>query len=89
MQRDFLPTALHALLEKLHVRRLYIGGLATDYCVRDTVLAARERGFDVVVLSDAIHGINAKPGDETQALQEMIEHGTVLHERSHPEQSIR
>lgn len=76
----FSGTTLQPLLEKQKVHRLFIGGLATDYCVHDTVMAARERGFDVVVLADAIRGINAKPGDETRALQAMIERGAMLHE---------
>ena len=71
------------------MRRLFIGGLATGYCVHDTVRAARERGFGVVVLADATRGINANPGDETPALRAMIERGAVLHECSHPEKSMQ
>jgi nicotinamidase/pyrazinamidase len=76
----FTATALQSLLEKLHVRRLFVGGLATDYCVHDTVLAARARKFEVVVLRDAIKGINAQPGDETRAIADMLASGATLHE---------
>jgi nicotinamidase/pyrazinamidase len=74
----FSGTSLLALLRQLDVRRLFVGGLATDYCVHASVLDARSRGFDVVVLSDAIRGINAQPGDETRALREMLAKGATL-----------
>jgi nicotinamidase/pyrazinamidase len=82
----FSGTALQPLLEKRGVRRLFIGGLATDYCVHDTVIAARARRFAVVLLMDAVRGINAKPGDETRALREMVERGATLHARGHSQQ---
>jgi nicotinamidase/pyrazinamidase len=82
----FSGTALQPLLEKRGVRRLFIGGLATDYCVHDTVIAALARRFAVVVLMDAVRGINAKPGDETRALREMVERGATLHARGHSQQ---
>ncbi len=61
---------LHDLREK-DVTHLYIGGLATDYCVRHSVLDARKAGFDVTVLTDAIAGVDLEPGDSTRALEEM------------------
>lgn len=74
----FSGTSLLTLLRELQVRRLFVGGLATDYCVHATVLDARSRGFDVVVLADAIRGVNAHPGDETRAIREMLETGATL-----------
>lgn len=74
----FSGTSLLALLRQLDVQRLFVGGLATDYCVHASVLDARSRGFDVVVLTDAIRGINAQPGDETRALREMLASGAAL-----------
>lgn len=74
----FSGTSLLTLLRQLDVRRLFIGGLATDYCVHDSVLDARSRGFDVVVLADAVRGINAEPGDETRAIREMLANGASL-----------
>jgi nicotinamidase/pyrazinamidase len=53
------------------VRRLYVGGLATDYCVRASVLDALNAGFEVVVLSDAIGAVDLKPGDGARAMEEM------------------
>lgn len=80
----FSGTALQPLLRKHDVRRLFVGGLATDYCVHDTVIAARAHGFDVVILADAIRGIDARAGDEARAITAMIEGGATLHERSRP-----
>jgi nicotinamidase/pyrazinamidase len=57
------------------VRKLYIGGLATDYCVKETTLDAIAKGMDVVVLTDAIRGIDVNPGDVDQAMQAMASAG--------------
>jgi nicotinamidase/pyrazinamidase len=62
---------LPAVLAERGIRRLYVSGLATDYCVRATVLDARQEGFDVVVLADAIGAVDVKPGDGARALDEM------------------
>lgn len=62
---------LHTHLQQHGVKRLYVGGLATDYCVRSTVLDALRRGFDVTVLDDAIAGVDLKPGDADRARDEM------------------
>jgi uncharacterized protein (DUF302 family) len=66
------------VLRDLDVRRLFVGGLATDYCVHASVLDARSHGFDVVLLADAIRGINAQAGDETRAIREMLANGAAL-----------
>jgi nicotinamidase/pyrazinamidase len=62
-------------LRKQGVVRVFVGGLATDYCVKNTVLGARKLGFDAVLLLDASRGINAKPGDVAKAIDEMMESG--------------
>jgi nicotinamidase/pyrazinamidase len=81
----FSGTSLLVLLRDLNVRRLFVGGLATDYCVHDTVLDARSHGFEVVVLADAIRGVNANPGDETRAICEMLANGATLFHPLHME----
>jgi nicotinamidase/pyrazinamidase len=66
------------LLIDLHDRgidHLYLGGLATDYCVKHTALAALAAGLSVTVLTDAIAGVDAQPGDSARALAEMREKG--------------
>jgi nicotinamidase/pyrazinamidase len=67
----FDGTGLTALLRARGVSRLLIGGLATDYCVRATVLDARREGFDVVVLEDAVRAVDVQPADGERALAEM------------------
>lgn len=53
------------------VRRLYVGGLATDYCVKATTLDALRAGFAVLLLEDAMRAVNLEPGDDRRALLEM------------------
>jgi len=57
---------------------LYVTGLATDYCVTQTVLDAREAGLGVTVLTDAIAGIDVRPGDVDRALADMTGAGAKL-----------
>jgi len=66
------------LAEKLHqrgIKKLLVGGLATDYCVKETVLDGLKHGFEVFHLDDASKGVNVKPHDSERALQEMVEKG--------------
>lgn len=69
------PTQLEALLRERGVRGVVICGLATDYCVRGTVLDACRLGFGTTVLSGAIAAVDLAPGDGERALGEMIEAG--------------
>ena len=71
-------TALERILRERGVERLVIAGLATDYCVKDTVLDARRLGFPVTVLSDAIRAVNLQPDDGDVAEQLMREAGADL-----------
>ncbi len=64
-------------LEERGVRHLFIGGLATDYCVKYTVLEALRRGYSVTVLLDAVRGVDLKPGDSKTAIREMVQAGAV------------
>jgi nicotinamidase/pyrazinamidase len=62
------------LLDDLHARgvnRLYVGGLATDYCVRASVLDALASGLQVTVIDDAIAAVDVEPGDGDRAMAEM------------------
>jgi nicotinamidase/pyrazinamidase len=67
----FQDTRLAELLRERGVDRLYVTGLATDYCVKNTVLDARRLGFDVTVVEDTIRGVEVSPGDSERALEEM------------------
>jgi len=71
----FEGTDLADWLRSRGVERLYVTGLATDYCVRASVLDARREGFEVVVLEDAIGAVEVQPGDGERALDEMRQAG--------------
>jgi len=73
----FAGTDLERQLRALRVERLLVGGLATDYCVLNTVRDARKAGFEVLLLQDAIRAVNVKPGDGEHAEREMREVGAV------------
>jgi nicotinamidase/pyrazinamidase len=63
-----------------HVNHLYVTGLATEYCVKQTVLDARRAGLRVTVLTDAIAGLEARAGDVDRALTDMAEAGAEFAE---------
>ena len=65
-------------LRERQIDHLYIGGLATDYCVKDSVLDALWAGFAVTVLGDAIAGVDVRPGDSARALAAMQEAGAEI-----------
>lgn len=67
----FDGTQLADELHKMGVRRLIVGGLATDYCVLATVRDALALGLDVVVLTDAIRAVDVNPGDGRAAIEKM------------------
>ncbi|RLD93439.1 MAG: nicotinamidase [Aquificota bacterium] len=73
----FQGTALDERLRKLGVRRLFVGGLATDYCVLSTVKDALALGYEVCLLKDAIRAVNVQPGDGERAEKEMESLGAV------------
>jgi len=66
------------ILVERGIRRLYVSGLATDYCVRATALDALQQGFEVVVLEDAIGAVDLEPGDGARAISEIREAGARL-----------
>lgn len=73
----FDGTDLHRQLRALRVNRLFVAGLATDYCVLASVLGARARGYSVVLLRDAVTAVDINPGDGTLALARMAAAGAV------------
>ena len=74
----FQETLLGDLLRERGVDRLYVAGLATDYCVKSSVLDARRLGFDVTVIEDAVRGVDVQPGDSERALEEMRDAGAEI-----------
>ena len=75
---DVAATPLAALLANLGIARLVVVGLATDYCVKETVLDARRLGLAVTVLRDGIRAVDLQPGDGERALDAMRDAGALL-----------
>lgn len=75
---DHDAPSLEQYLRQQNIDTLYVGGLATDYCVRATVLDALKRRFTTTVLLDAVRGVNVNPSDSDKALEDMQRHGARL-----------
>jgi nicotinamidase/pyrazinamidase len=75
----FERTSLATLLQSRGVRHLWVAGVATDYCVRASVLDARRLGLHVTLLVDAIRGVDVQAGDADRALAEMVAAGADAH----------
>lgn len=71
-------TGLGDFLKDEGVTDVYVAGLATDYCVKYTVLDARSLGFTVHVLKEGCRGVNLFPGDVQQAYRAMERVGAIL-----------
>jgi len=74
----FAATTLERDLRAHGIKRVFVCGLATDYCVKATAQDAKDAGFDVVVLSDAAAAVDVTPGDESRALGELHAHGVGI-----------
>jgi nicotinamidase/pyrazinamidase len=74
----FQGTDLAAQLHAQQCKRVFIGGLATDYCVKATVLDALAEGFAVFVLEDVVRAVDVHPGDGALALTQMTGRGARL-----------
>jgi nicotinamidase/pyrazinamidase len=71
-------TSLDDLLERRRVLRLVIAGLATDYCVKETVLDARRLGYETTVITEGIRAVGLQPGDGERALEAIRAAGATL-----------
>ncbi len=74
----FQGTELARRLHKRGIERLFVGGLATDYCVLETVLDALREGFQVFLIQDAVRAVNRQAGDGGRAIRRMREAGALL-----------
>jgi len=75
---DTSPTVLEQLLRDRQITRLVVGGLATDYCVVQTVLEARMLGFPVEVLGDGIRAVDLNEGDGERSIVRMRDAGAEV-----------
>jgi nicotinamidase/pyrazinamidase len=71
----FQGTGLAQKLRDLHVKQIYVAGLATDYCVKNTVLDGAAQGFETYVITDCVKGVNLKRTDSATALRTMLSRG--------------
>ncbi|MBP5211796.1 MAG: bifunctional nicotinamidase/pyrazinamidase [Pyramidobacter sp.] len=74
----FDGTSAAAVLREAGITRLIVCGLATDYCVKATVLDGLKEGFKVVVVRDGCRAVNVQPGDGEKAFAEMTANGAVV-----------
>ncbi len=73
----FAGTDLDEQLRALRVVRLFVGGLASEYCVLQSVRDALALGYAVTLLRDAIRPLDAKVGDGQRAVDEMLRLGAA------------
>jgi len=73
-----VPTELPKLLADAGITKLVVAGLATDYCVKSTVLDALEQGFPAWLLAEAIRAVDLEEGDGDRALAEVVAAGCVI-----------
>ncbi len=71
-------TAMESILKQHGIDEVEIVGIATDYCVKETALDARKRGFKTVVYRNCMKGVDLQPGDAEAAIQEMEEAGVEV-----------
>jgi nicotinamidase/pyrazinamidase len=72
------PTSTEGLLRERGVERVVLCGLATDYCVAESVIDARMLGFAVEVIGDAIKAVDLEPGDGERAITRMRDAGAEI-----------
>jgi nicotinamidase/pyrazinamidase len=74
----FEKSELANLLRERGVDKVYVTGLATDYCVRASAIDACREGFDTTVVEDAIRAVNVEPDDGERAIEDMKRAGATL-----------
>ena len=74
----FDDTDLNNILQERSVSRIFVCGVATNYCVKATAIDGVKLGYTVIVLLDAVRGIDIPPGSVDKALNEMLDTGIIL-----------
>ncbi len=73
----FQGTILDDLLKERGIKRIFVGGVATDYCVKNTMLGGLNLGYQGFLLIDGIKGVNVNPDDSEKAIELMLSKGAV------------
>jgi len=79
---DTIATALAEMLGAAGVTQIIIAGLATDYCVKSTVLDARAKGYPTTVIQNGVRAVDLQPGDGDRAIEEILAAGALLESRA-------
>jgi len=74
----FQGTILNDLLKERGIKRIFVGGVATDYCVKNTALGGLNLGYQVFILEDAIKGVDVNKGDSERAINYLLSKGASL-----------
>lgn len=74
----FQGTGLETILRALDVDEVFLGGIATEYCVKETAFDALRRGFRTSVMEDCVRAVEARKGDGRRALEQVEKHGATL-----------
>ena len=74
----FDGTDLASMLRERGVEEVWVGGLATDYCVKNTVIDALREGFRVRAVTEAMRAVNLRPDDGPRAIEEMSRAGAQI-----------
>jgi nicotinamidase/pyrazinamidase len=74
----FEKSELEDILREREVEKVYVCGLATDYCVRASAIDAADLGFETVVVEDAIRAVNVNPDDGAHAIEDIRQAGAEL-----------
>jgi len=69
---------LLTLIKRMGIRVLWVCGLATDYCVKNTVLDALSHGIGVILIPEGMRSVDLHPGDGERAIQEMVSRGAKI-----------
>jgi nicotinamidase/pyrazinamidase len=76
--KDEQGRSLDEVLKGYGVKKIYVVGLATDYCVLETVLDGLKYGYEVYAVTDAMRAVNVNPDDGEKALYKMVSSGAHL-----------
>jgi nicotinamidase/pyrazinamidase len=75
---DESPTGLDQILADEGITEVYVLGLATDYCVKETAIDATRYGFSTTLLADGVAAVDLAPGDGSRACRDMVAAGVSI-----------